>query len=87
MCRLEKNFPDSEQGEEKTSLLKKEMLLTQWADFLLIRESRPWGCGCICIYSPEREERSHHIPADLLIGWGKMGLPIHLDWLGRILSL
>lgn len=36
-----KLFPHLEQVEEKTSLLRQETLLTQQADFLLIRESQP----------------------------------------------
>ena len=36
--RCTKNFPDAKQGEENTSLCRQETLLTQWADFLIIRE-------------------------------------------------
>ena len=36
--RQEKNFAGPKQGEEKTSLLRRETLLTQRADFLLIRK-------------------------------------------------
>ena len=39
---IKKNYPDSKQGEDKTSLLRQEMLLTQGADFLIMRESQPW---------------------------------------------
>ena len=38
-CRKKKNFPDSKQGEEKTNLLRPETLLTQLANFLIIREN------------------------------------------------
>ena len=69
-----KNFPDLNQGAETTSLLRQETLLTQWADFLIIRESQPWAHGCVCFYSPETkeyEEWSWYTPVDLLIGWGR----------------
>ena len=35
-----KNFLDLNQRVEKASLWRQETLLTQWADFLIIRESR-----------------------------------------------
>ena len=75
-----KNFPDSKQGEEKTSLLRQETLLTQLADFLRVRESRPQARGPVCFYGfiPQGEERSGDTPADLPIGWGRRGLTIHL---------
>ena len=84
MRRLEGEFPDSEQGEEKTSVLRQETPLTQQANFLLIRES--WSCthGHVCFYSPEtkeREERSQDTPADLLIGWGKGSSNTLASWL------
>ena len=36
-----KEFPDSEVGEEKDEFIEARTLLTQWADLLMIRESRP----------------------------------------------
>lgn len=35
----EEEFPDAKQGGDKTTLLRQEMLLTQRADFLIIRDS------------------------------------------------
>ena len=34
-----KNFPDLNQGIEKTSLLREKTFVTQWANFLILRES------------------------------------------------
>lgn len=48
MRRLEGEFPDSEQGEEKTSVLRQEMLLTQLTNFLMIRESQSQTHGRVC---------------------------------------
>ena len=84
-CGWKNNFPDSKQ-EEKTSLLKQETLLTQQADFLIIRGSRPWARGrSVFIAQKTRkcEERSCHIPVDPLIGLGIMGSSDTLaGWLG-----
>ena len=49
---VRKNFPDSKQGEENTSLLRREMLLTQQDKILVIRESQPWVHVHICFCSP-----------------------------------
>ena len=59
-----KNFPDSKQGEEKTSLLRQER-----GNFLIIREGYPGMHGPVCFYGQRqrREERVYHTPADLLI--------------------
>ena len=77
-----KNFLDLNQRVEKASLWRQETLLIQWADFLIIRESRLWAHGHVRFYSPktmDSEEWSCHTPVDLLIGWGGMGgLLIHL---------
>jgi len=82
-----KNFPDLNQGAETTSLLRQETLLTQWADFLIIRESQPWAHGRVCFYSlkmKECEEWFCQTPVDLLIGWGRMGSSDTLaGWLGK----
>ena len=82
-----KNFPDLKQGVEKTSFLRQEALLTQWADFLIIREGRLWVRGLVCFYSPETKECeawSCHTPVDLLIGWRRMeSLDRLADWLGK----
>ena len=86
-CGWKKNFPYLNQGVEKTSLLRRETLLTQWTNILIIRESRLWGHGCIYFYSPktkECEEWSCHTPVDLLIGWGRMWSSDTLTgWLGK----
>ena len=80
-----KNFLDLNQGVEKTSLLRQETLLTQWADFLII-----WAHGHVCFDSPktkEGKEWSCHTPVDLLIGWGRMGSSTTLaDWLGAYVA-
>ena len=71
------NFPDLNQGVEKTSLLRLETLFTQWANFLIIREHRLWAHGRVYIYSPkskECEEWTCHTSVDLLIGWEKNGV-------------
>ena len=84
---MEKNFPDLNQNVEKTSLLRQETLLTQWADFLIIRESQIWVNSRVCFYSPKTkdcEEWSCHTPVDLLVGWGRMGSSDTLaGWLGK----
>ena len=51
----------------------------------MVRESWPRAHGSACFYSPGREENSCDTPADLLTGWGKRGLMIHLlvGW-GRV---
>ena len=81
-CGWKKNFLDSKQGVEKTSLLRQETLLTQWADFLII-----WAHGHVCFDSPktkEGKEWSCHTPVDLLMGWGRMGsLNTFPGWLGK----
>ena len=70
-----KNFPGSEQGEEKVSLLRQETLLIQRANFLIIRESQTQvHVHVFFFYSSEtkkREERSQDTPADLLIALEK----------------
>lgn len=62
------------------------MLLTQWADFLITWERRPWVQGRVCSSSPETkecEEWSCRAPVDLLMGWGRMASPDTLTgWLG-----
>ena len=73
-----KNFPYSKQGEEKISLSRGEMLLVQRDDLQIIRESRHQAHGHVRFYNPRRNERSSDTPADLLIGWGKKGLMMHL---------
>ena len=88
-CGWSKNFPDSKQGEEKTSLLRQETLLIQWADFPIIRESQHWTRGHICFYSSgtKSKERSCHTPVDLLVGWGRMGSSdILAGWLGEYIA-
>ena len=75
-CGWKKNFLDSKQGVEKTSLLRQEPLLTQQADFPIIKESQPWAHGGVCFCSPETmvcKKRSCHSPVDLLSGWGRLG--------------
>lgn len=39
-----------------TSLLRQETLLTQWVNFLIIRENGPWVHGCVYFYIPETKE-------------------------------
>ena len=65
-----KNFLDPKQSEKKSSLLRQGTLLTQWADFLIIKESWPRVCGHICFYNPGRGEVSQYTP------WPA-------DWLGK----
>lgn len=52
-----KNFLDSRQGEEKTNLLRPETLLTQLANFLIIREKWLWEWVFVYFYSPGIKER------------------------------
>lgn len=89
-CKIGQKKKNSQHSKvkRKKSLLRKGTLLVQWDDFLIIRESWPQACGCVCFYSPERQERSCYTPADLLIGWGKRDLRIHLlvGW-GHIMPL
>ena len=82
-----KNFLDLNQGVEKTSLLQ-ETLITQWANFWIIRESQLWEHGHVCFYSPKTkkyEEWSCHTLVDLLIGWAEWSLLIQflIGW-GRM---
>ena len=42
---------------KKDKFMEEETLLMQWADFLIIRESRPWQHGRVCFYSPKTKER------------------------------
>ena len=53
------------------------MLLVQQDNFLMNRESQHRSCGHVCLIT-QGEERFHKIPADLLIGWEKRVLVIHL---------
>lgn len=72
-------LPD-DQGEptlKKNKSLRREMPQAQRDDFLMSRERWRWALGHVCFYSPERGE-SHDTPADLLTGWEKRGLLIHL---------
>lgn len=66
-----KEFSDSEQGEEKTALLRQEMLQTQQADFLLIREGpdpSSWSFLSVFIAQGQRRERRGFI-MHLLSWW------------------
>ena len=73
VCGSEEEFLHSKQGEEKTSLWRQETVLTQRADFLIIRDSQPWRGVVMSVFITEGEERSQDMLADLLISWGKMG--------------
>ena len=80
-CGRKKNFLYLNQDVEKTSLLRQEALLTQWVNFLIIRESCLWPHGRVCFYSPETKECgewSCHTLVDLLTGWGRRSLLILL---------
>ena len=69
-----KNFLLSEQGEEKTNFLRQEMLLTQWADFLLVRKSRP-QVQVMSVFISQGEEGSY----DTCAGWlGAYKTPIRV---------
>ena len=63
--QVEKNFLDLKQGVEKTSLLRQETLLTQWADFLIIRESGLGAWACLFLEPKDK-------------GSARSGLVIHL---------
>ena len=52
------------------------MLQEQRDDFLTIRESQQQACGHVCV--TQGEERSCYTPEDLLIGWRKRDLGMHL---------
>ena len=62
------------------------MLLGQWDDFLMIRESQ-LGHVVMSVFITQGKERSYDTPADLLIGWGKRGLGIHLLLVGGVEAL
>ena len=51
------------------------MLLGQWDDFLMIRESQ-LGHVVMSVFITQGKERSYDTPADLQICWGKRGLTI-----------
>ena len=101
-CGWKKNFQDLNQGVEKTSLLRRETLLTQWGSFLIIRERRLWGHGRVCVYSPRQSARSglavHMLTCwlvgeewslliQLLLGWGRMvSWDILAAWLGAYIA-
>ena len=61
------------------------MLLVQQQrdDFGMIRESQP-GLVVVSVFSAQGEKGSQDTPADLLTGWGKRGLRIHLLAVGGI---
>lgn len=74
-----KDFLDLKPGVEKTSLSRQETPLTERADSPTVRESRLWARGRVCLYGlktgQSRREGSCRPPADLLVGWGRMGSP------------
>ena len=57
--------------------MRRETLQAQQDDFLLIRESRPL-CMVASVFTVQGEKRSRDTLADLLMGWGKRDLRIHL---------
>ena len=55
-------------------------MLTQRADFLIIRDSQPWGCVVMSVFITQGEERSQDMLADLLIIRWDVTIHLLVDW-------